>query len=147
MNSHFFRKAQRQAKKLINDPEKLDNFIDYMDVKIKELRKEETVKEIINYVKTFGRLVGAYRSGRYREISQTKIILVLGALVYFVSPMDLVPDFIPVFGLLDDLGVLVWVFNTVKHEIEKFQAWEGVYADFEEITDTPKNMPTKVRAK
>lgn len=130
----------------MNDPEGMDRLIKYVDTKIKDFSKEDTVKDIVDYTKTFGRMVSAYRSGRYNEIPQTKIILILAALVYFVSPIDLIPDFIPVFGLIDDLGVLVWVFNTLKHEIEKFKAWEGVYADFEDVTDTTATTPTQVKA-
>jgi uncharacterized membrane protein YkvA (DUF1232 family) len=37
-----------------------------------------------------------------------RIIIVLLAFIYIVSPLDLIPDFIPVIGWLDDLGVLAW---------------------------------------
>ena len=48
--------------------------------------------------------------------SQTKwkrVIIVLLAFIYVVSPLDLIPDFIPVIGWLDDLGVLAWAAKQV----------------------------------
>jgi len=42
-----------------------------------------------------------------------KIIIVLLAFIYVVSPLDLIPDFIPVIGWLDDLGVLAWAARQV----------------------------------
>jgi uncharacterized membrane protein YkvA (DUF1232 family) len=42
-----------------------------------------------------------------------RIIIVLLAFIYVVSPLDLIPDFIPVIGWLDDLGVLAWAAKQV----------------------------------
>lgn len=42
-----------------------------------------------------------------------KIIIVLLALIYVISPLDLIPDVIPVIGWLDDLGVLAWAARQV----------------------------------
>ena len=42
----------------------------------------------------------------------------------FVMTLDLIPDFIPVAGFVDDLGVLVWVFNSFGDEINEYLAWE-----------------------
>ena len=42
-----------------------------------------------------------------------RVIIVLLAFIYVVSPLDLIPDFIPVIGWLDDLGVLSWAAKQV----------------------------------
>jgi uncharacterized membrane protein YkvA (DUF1232 family) len=46
---------------------------------------------------------------RFRQATGAERALIGGALLYFISPVDLVPDFIPVSGLLDDLAVLLLV--------------------------------------
>jgi uncharacterized membrane protein YkvA (DUF1232 family) len=47
------------------------------------------------------------------------------AVLYFVSPVDALPDFIPVLGWLDDLGVLSAVAFFMVREVQRHQAWRG----------------------
>jgi|GEM_PF-1362919 len=42
-----------------------------------------------------------------------RVIIALLALLYVISPLDLIPDWIPVIGWLDDLGVLAWAARQV----------------------------------
>ena len=51
-------------------------------------------------------------------------MIVLAAIIYFLNPIDLIPDFIPALGLTDDFSVLLWVYNTVHNEVNKFLIWE-----------------------
>lgn len=71
-----------------------------------------------------GRLIKAYALGNYRQIPWKTILLIVAAIIYFVNPLDLIPDVVPLTGLTDDFAVLVWVYNSVSSEIDKFVAWE-----------------------
>lgn len=71
-----------------------------------------------------GRLIKAYALGEYRQVPWKTILLIVAAVIYFVNPLDLVPDIIPLTGLTDDFAVLIWVYNSVSNEIEKFLEWE-----------------------
>ena len=42
-----------------------------------------------------------------------RVIIAFLAMIYVISPLDLIPDFIPLIGWLDDLGVLVWAARQV----------------------------------
>ncbi len=75
-------------------------------------------------VKTFSRLVQEVRKGRYRDISKKSVIMIVGALLYFVSPIDAVPDLLVGIGLLDDVAVIGFVAGQLKNELEKFREWE-----------------------
>ena len=77
---------------------------------------------------TLGRLAKAYALGHYREIPWKTMLLLLGAIIYFINPLDLLPDVIPIAGLTDDFAVLIWVYNALGTEIEKFQEWESSQA-------------------
>lgn len=63
---------------------------------------------------------------------------IIGALGYFISPLDVIPDIIPVAGFSDDLGVLVLAIGAVAMYIdneskqkarEKLKVWFGEYDD------------------
>lgn len=80
-----------------------------------------SAKETLNI---FSRISKAYTSGKYRSIPWKTVATILAAIIYFLNPLDLIPDFIPLLGLTDDFSVLVWVFNSVNMEVDKFLDWE-----------------------
>src|SRR6478609_3380593 len=51
------------------------------------------------------RFAKAYAEGTYRSVSLKTVLMVLTVIIYFVNPMDLIPDLIPVAGLADDITV------------------------------------------
>lgn len=65
----------------------------------------------------------AYWRGEYRAVSAKSMVIVVAGLMYFLSPIDAIPDFIPVFGMLDDIAVLAWVMNALDQELSAFRAW------------------------
>lgn len=86
--------------------------------------KSVSVASAKDQLSVFSRIASAYVSGKYRDISWKSILIVLAAIIYFLNPIDLVPDMIPVLGLTDDFSVLLWVYNTISSEVDKFLAWE-----------------------
>jgi len=46
--------------------------------------------------------------------------IVISALIYFISPIDAIPDFAPFFGYLDDLGVITAVIAFMGKEISSY---------------------------
>ena len=70
------------------------------------------------------RLTKAYAKGYYRGVSWKTITLILGTILYFINPFDLIPDIIPGIGLSDDFSLLVGVYSSLQLEIQKFLDWE-----------------------
>lgn len=71
------------------------------------------------------RLVRAWAHRDYPGVRRSTIVLILGALLYFVSPIDAIVDAIPMLGLVDDAAVLGWVFGQIHAELETFREWES----------------------
>ena len=82
------------------------------------------IRELGDQIKRLGRLVRAYANGSYREISVGNIVMVVAAILYFVTPLDLVPDAIPGAGFVDDATLLVFVLARLDAELAQFAAWE-----------------------
>lgn len=71
------------------------------------------------------RLVRAYWRGEYREVSTEKLVLAVAGIAYFVSPVDLLPDFLGSLGLRDDAIVLGFVVRFLADEVTAFKRWEA----------------------
>jgi uncharacterized membrane protein YkvA (DUF1232 family) len=65
----------------------------------------------------------AWWRGEYRAISGQALLAIVAALLYFVTPLDALPDWLPVAGFIDDLAVLAWVIRSWRAELGAFQAW------------------------
>ena len=71
------------------------------------------------------RLFAATFRGEYAGTTRGRLLMVLGAVAYVVSPIDLIPELaLSVFGLADDAVVVSWIAATVVNETESFLAWE-----------------------
>lgn len=65
----------------------------------------------------------AWFKGEYRQISSQALLMVVAALLYFITPFDAIPDWLVGIGFVDDLAVLAWVMRTWHDELEAFKAW------------------------
>lgn len=77
--------------------------------------------------------------GRYHEYNKSSIILALAGLIYVVSPLDVVPDFLPL-GFLDDITIITWSIAKIAGELSKYSQWKKTlitttsgYDDIEEV--------------
>lgn len=71
------------------------------------------------------RLVRAVRSGEYTGTSVGRLLMILGAAGYLVSPVDLLPEaLLGAFGLADDAMVGSWLAAQLVTETEAFLEWE-----------------------
>ncbi len=64
-----------------------------------------------------------WATGRYPDLPGTTLLSVAGALVYFMMPLDAIPDPILALGLMDDLGVLARVWQQCRADILQYEAW------------------------
>ena len=116
--------AEEKAEKVLSQPERVDRLLKTSRKKLSKLELEEQdFKGILGAIKTFMRMVKAYRSGQY-DLPWSTVLMLVAALVYFVVPLDLIPDFIPIGGFVDDFALVIAIFKKIKEDILDFQAWE-----------------------
>ena len=66
-------------------------------------------------------LLRAWARREYSDVSSANLLLIVGAIVYFLMPADFVPDIILGLGLADDAAVIAWVVRAIRDELEKFK--------------------------
>jgi uncharacterized membrane protein YkvA (DUF1232 family) len=97
------------------------------DAMRKAEHQEGRLRRIWGELHALFRLVRAWLKGTYREVPWKTIVLVLAALVYFLNPLDMIPDAMLGIGYLDDATVIAWVLRSVKRDLERFAAWEAAH--------------------
>jgi|TARA_Y100000994_G_scaffold183926_1_gene152755 uncharacterized membrane protein YkvA (DUF1232 family) len=114
-----------KAKKIINDDEKLKKLIEDVLKKLKEISSDKKTSAKLNdSLRLFIRIINAYTSKEYTYVPWKTICLIVAGLIYFIYPVDLIPDFIPVSGLIDDVALIAWIYESIQDDIEKFLEWE-----------------------
>ena len=59
-------------------------------------------------------------------ISRWRIFsLIVAGILYFLTPIDLIPDFLFGVGLVDDAAVLAWVMHAIQRVLDDFAVWES----------------------
>ena len=125
--SRFFRRATDRARRIVNDPDGLRELAERAN-RFSALQSGQ-FGAVLDDFRALIRLVVAYARGLYREIPVDRLIVVVGGLIYVVSPIDVIPDFIPVAGFLDDVTVIAFVIKAVREELDAFRRWESGMTD------------------
>lgn len=91
----------------------------------KALKNEGAISEVFNDLKLMLLLVKDYITGKYRGIPYGSIVAVVAAILYFLSPIDFIPDFILGIGLIDDVFVIGLVLKQFHNDLQKYEKWRS----------------------
>ena len=131
-------KILNQAYHILGDPEQRRNydrmlrytagkdFNEYINdeaIRDKLHKAYPALKTALKKVQVLYALFKATVNGKYR-LPPASVAMIGGGLLYFILPVDLIPDFIPVIGYLDDLAVLTTIMNSLQKEISDFRLWK-----------------------
>ncbi|WP_413786889.1 YkvA family protein [Psychrobacter urativorans] len=106
----------------------MDANIEYIiekEEKLKEkLKKSSHLERFTTDVTLFISLVKDYSQGNYREIPYKTFSAVVLGLLYILNPIDIIPDFIPVIGYIDDALVIAFCLKMVEKDLQNYQTWK-----------------------
>jgi uncharacterized membrane protein YkvA (DUF1232 family) len=119
-------KTRSKAEEYARDPKKSEALLAEALKKAQSQEKNRgPLAGVWQSITALFRLLRAYSRREYTEIAWGSLVMVVVAIIYFVSPVDLIPDFIPVAGYIDDAAVIAFVLRQVKADLDKFVAWEA----------------------
>ena len=91
----------------------------------KAVKNEGAMSEVFHDLKLLLLLVKDYISGKYRGIPFGSIIAAMAGILYFLSPIDFIPDFLLGFGLIDDVFVIGLVLKQIHSDLQKYEKWKS----------------------
>ena len=92
--------------------------------KAEQMAKESSfLRQYWKDIKTSFALLKDWYMGNYTKIPFRMVASIAAAMLYMVSPLDLVPDWVPFGGLLDDALVLAAVFTMSRRDLDEYLAW------------------------
>ncbi len=59
--------------------------------------------------------------GKYKDYSAASLSLALAAIIYVISPLDIMPDILPFTGYIDDIAIVTWAMTKMNKELEKYK--------------------------
>jgi uncharacterized membrane protein YkvA (DUF1232 family) len=121
--STAFRKATAEAESYVKDPERLRKLVGDAREKINHIPRGPFA-ETWPYLMAMIRLIRAYHRLEYRDISAQDLLVIVAAIIYFVSPFDVIPDSVPILGNIDDAFVVRLAMKSVSADLDAFMAWE-----------------------
>lgn len=124
LDSVFFRNSLNKASRISRNSKSLLQLLQNVLAKTQRMGVGGIFDEIRERLVILGKLIKYYATGQYRDIEVKNLLIIIASLVYFLSPIDIVPDFIPLLGFTDDIALLTFVFRSLGDEIEKFEIWD-----------------------
>ena len=75
-------------------------------------------------IKTSFSLIRDWFNGTYDKVPARMVVSLVGALIYFISPLDVIPDWVPMAGLVDDAAILAFVFKLSEADLNIYRRWK-----------------------
>lgn len=107
----------------------VDNKDDLLDIlgKVNDMKPEHKgpIDGLLDTIKELCQLVIDWKDKKYHDVSKTTIVTVILCFVYFVSPIDVIADAIPVVGWLDDVLVVKITLGQIEADLRRYREWKA----------------------
>lgn len=114
----------KKAETIAHSNKLLGNLIDKVFENIGQ--NTNKVMDMQNQAYAMMRMLKAWYAREYTDISAKNVLSLVASAIYIVNPIDLIPDFIPFIGRLDDKLVIAFFIKRLNNEIQKYMAWEDL---------------------
>lgn len=115
-------KGYDEAEKLLHDQDKMERFLQRLEKKLKTVPLAGNKLAVLPIMVS---LIRNYIKKEYTDIPIGTIISIISALIYFVSPIDIIPDSIPVLGYFDDAAVVAACWKLVESDVDEYVKWRN----------------------
>lgn len=111
-----------KAESLLGDHAQVDAVLSQVKAQVADL--PGAAVGALQNIPLMASMIKGYITQEYTNVSPKVVASVLGALLYVVKGKDIIPDNIPVLGLVDDVAVVALAMKLNEAEIEEFKTWQ-----------------------
>ncbi len=126
---HQLEKFSLKAKVLLENKEKLSALLTKAALLCAELSNLRLIGKHFKDITVIIEMVNDYVQGIYTQVPKSTIITLVAAVLYFLSPIDLIPDALPIIGHFDDVLVFLSVKDALERDINRYKNWKQMQAD------------------
>ncbi len=125
-NKYNYKRSEWELKAegYLKDENKLKKLIKKAVLKAEE-NKKGPIGKLFNNILLLISLIKDYIKGEYRDIPYGSLIMMIAGILYFVTPIDIIPDFILSLGFIDDAVVLGLILKQLDADLEKYVKWKN----------------------
>ncbi len=122
----FFERAKTRASNILGDKQKLNEVLNASKARLSEVNLENSkLSKLGHNLRVFLKMIQAFAKGEYTEAPWKSMVAIVAGIIYFLMPIDLIPDFIPFTGFIDDFTVIMLISNAFQQDIEQFKIWDS----------------------
>ena len=89
------------------------------------VEKIPVIKDLARDIPVMVNMVKDYIGGYYKRVPKKTIVALSASLIYLVAPCDIIPNYVPGVGYLDDAAVVSYVLNSVKDDVDEYKEWKS----------------------
>jgi len=112
-------KGITKAREILKDEQETKNLIGKLEAKL----KNSELNEVLESIPLLISCLKSYIKREYKEIPLGSMLAIVSALIYWVSPFDIIPDVIPGIGHIDDAAVVLACLTMVKSDLDDYKVW------------------------
>ena len=110
-----------KAEEILEDEDKLEKFLDRLE---RKLKKVPVGGDILSMLPVMISMLRSYFKKEYKDIPIGTMIALISALLYWVTPIDVLPDALPVVGYVDDAAVIAACLKLINDDLKDYTEWK-----------------------
>jgi uncharacterized membrane protein YkvA (DUF1232 family) len=114
------KKGYKKAEKILDNEDKLEKFLGRLENKLK---KVPVAGDVLSMVPVMISMLRSYFKKEYKDIPLGTLIALISGLLYWLTPADAIPDFLPVIGYIDDATVIGVCLKLINDDLKDYKKW------------------------